>query len=254
MIKKIELKSASVSKIRLYLRCPRRYYYAYGEGIFDPPTAATRFGNYVHEVLEDYLKYLVRTRKGVDNEALFGFARTRREEYQEIPATGGSSFAEADVVFNRFATRPVDPERIYGLERSFAVPLCETLGITFGGRIDRLELEPAPGKTASLHIIDYKTGKHKLSETELADDLQCKGYVLGSFLLYRKRFTEFTFSLFYLRDHTTVTVRMEYRPEYQDEFIGYLTDMKKDTEYEKSIAPHCKHCPARKKCKPKGIS
>lgn len=241
----VPLKSVSASKLRLYEGCARRYYYAYGEGIVEPPTPATALGNYLHAVLEHYVKRLLVTGRDHDGEALYALAQSRRARFPLIPATGSVSFAEADVMLNRFAAAPIDPKKIYALEKGFRLPLTGELPVTIDGRIDRIDRE-----ADRLRIIDYKSGKHKLTEAELASDLQLKFYVVAVYELYRRRYREFSFTLAYLRDGSAVTVPAPYREEYRAELAARIKALRADTEYRKNPGEHCRHCPAFIPCRP----
>lgn len=46
----------SVTQVRMYLRCPARYYYHYVQGIKLPPSGSMLLGRAVHSGLEHYLK------------------------------------------------------------------------------------------------------------------------------------------------------------------------------------------------------
>ncbi|MFC2048615.1 PD-(D/E)XK nuclease family protein, partial [Elusimicrobiota bacterium] len=122
-MKDVEFTTVSTSKMKLYLLCPRRYYYAYGEGIFQEDTPATLFGNYIHSVLEDYLKQLIKNWKKKDLQALYAAAQFRKKEYPGIPETGNLSFFDCDVILNKFASRDIDPEKIFSIEKFFKLPL-----------------------------------------------------------------------------------------------------------------------------------
>lgn len=241
----VPLKSVSASKLRLYQGCARRYYYAYGEGIVEPPTPATALGNYLHAVLEHYVKHLLVTGRDRDGEALYALAQSRRARYPLIPATGSVSFAEADLMLNRFAATPIDPRKVFALEKGFRLPLTGDLPVAIDGRIDRIDREPD-----RLHIIDYKSGRRKLTEAELAADRQLIFYVVAAYELYRRRYREFSFTLVYLRDSSVVSVPASYREEYRAELAGQLKALRADTEYRKNPGDHCRHCPAFTPCRP----
>jgi len=160
---KIDLKSISASKLNMYMECPRKYYYAYGEGIFQKETTSMALGSYIHSVLELYLKDLLKTGKEKDLEALYGIARNKRKDFDMINETGSDSFFEADVILNKFASKKIDPERIYAVEKFFKLPLPEFTAIPIEGRIDRIDIEYNKKDQTLLHIIDYKTGKNEIS-------------------------------------------------------------------------------------------
>jgi len=249
-MKKIELKTLSFSKLRLYLLCPRQYYYAYAEGIFQKETRAGIFGSYVHAVLEDYLKHLLKTGKDQDLEALYGLARKREKEYEGVPADGTLSFQEADIIFNRFASKKIDYRKIYAVEKHFRIPESADGSVSIDGRMDRIDREEKSDGKQFLHIIDYKTGTEQLTEEELKENMQMKFYVLAAWLLYRKVYSLFRFTLYYLCDNREVDFETEYDPRFEEEITGHIEAVSRDDKYEKNIAQHCYYCPALKLCQP----
>jgi len=260
-MKKVELKNISVSKLRLYLRCPLQYYYAYGEGIFQKTTKAARFGSYIHAVLENYVKHLLITGKQQDMEALYGIVSKKKKEFEEIPGTGELSFFDADVILNRFASKNINPLKVYAVEKFFQVPfypvapdpVSDGAGkndeISINGRIDRIDIERYK-EGGLLHIIDYKTGKNELTEKELKGDIQMKFYVTAAYFLYRKIYKRFRFSLYYLRHGREVNFETDYRDEYGEELRNHISAVSKDTDYKKNVTKLCCYCPAFKICKP----
>lgn len=246
---KIEFRSISVSKLRLYLICPRRYYYAYGEGIFQKETPAILFGSFIHAVLEDYLKYLLKNFKSQDLESLYRIANEKKAGYDKIQETGRHSFFEADIILNKFASRKINPENIYAIEKFFKVSIPEE-EIQIEGRYDRIDLEHNGAGGHLLHIIDYKTGKNELTEDALKEDLQMKFYITGAYNLYRKLYKRFRFSLYYLKNNSEVSFQTDYNNEYNNELSGYINTIKNDNTYSENPGKHCFYCPAFEVCKP----
>jgi len=253
----------SVSKLRLYLRCPLQYYYAYGEGIFQAATKATRFGSYIHSILENYVKDLLLTGRQQDMEALYGIVSKKKKEFEEIPETGKLSCFEADIILNRFASKKINPSKVYTVEKFFKIPFYPRVNdpdavsegavkndeISIDGRIDRIDVERHK-EGDLLHIIDYKTGRKELTEKELENDIQMKFYVTAAYFLYRKFYKRFRFSLYYLRHGREVNFETEYRGEYGEELRNHISAVDKDTGYKKNVTKLCYYCPAFKVCKP----
>lgn len=248
-LKQIELKTVSASKLRLYNLCPRQYYYAYGEGIVQKESIEMVYGNYLHEVLENYLKNLLITRNSQDLAALYKIAKDQLANYEMIKETGPYSQFEADIMLNKFASKKIDPYFIYAIEKFFRISLPGIEEPKLIGRFDRIDLEKDDSHSL-LHIIDYKTGKNKLSEDDLADDLQMRFYIVASFFFFRKHYTSFRFSLYYLRDSTRVSFETEINDEMIERLRKNIEKLAEDTEYRKNISSHCLRCPALKICKP----
>ncbi|MEA2081334.1 MAG: PD-(D/E)XK nuclease family protein [Elusimicrobiota bacterium] len=248
-IKQVELKSVSASKLRLYLQCPRHYYYAYGEGIFQEETPATRFGSYIHAVIEDYSKSLIAGGLGQDMEKLYSAANARKKEFSEIPETGDLSFFEADVFLNRFASRTIKPGNIYAVEKAFDIPFYDDGKVRLTGRIDRMDIV-SEKDTKTLHIIDYKTGRNEISGENLKKDIQMKFYVYGAFLLYKKHHRNIRFTLSYLRDGNEVSFETSEPDIFGAEIENLIRRLASDKSYPKKTGPLCRYCPAFKLCKP----
>lgn len=245
-LKAVPLATVSASKLKLYRRCARRYYYAYGENLRDPDTPETTLGTYLHEVLDRYLRHLVVTRQERDLARLYALARELREHYA-LPADGSD---ESDLLLNRFAARAMDPKTIYALEIPFRLPLLPDNSLHLTGRIDRIDRVPAPDGGFLLHIIDYKSGRNKLDERELAADLQQQAYVTAVHHLFHQRYKFFRFSLFYLRDQSRVSCEAQYRPEVFDLLAQLALTVRDDREFARNPGPHCRHCAAFKVCRP----
>ncbi len=247
-LRPVPLTSVSPSKLKLYCRCARRYYYAYGENLRDGPTAETAFGLYLHEALDRYLRHLVRSRQERDGVRLYAIARDLRDG--SLPADGASSYAEADLLLSRFAARAVNPQQVYALEKPFRVPLLPDGSITLTGRVDRIDLLTPPGQPPLLHIIDYKSGRNKLTDDEVAGDLQAQAYVVAAYHLFRRRYREFRFTLLYLRDQTHATCSTSYREDWFAALATLAQRIRDDREFARAPGPHCRFCPAFRPCQP----
>lgn len=242
-----------MSRIRLYFLCPRRFYYAYGEGIFEPETPETRFGTYLHAVIEKYVRHLLETSRSKDVEVLFSIARSESKDYPLISKEGPLSLKEADFILNRFASKRIDPRRVFALEKFFKLKLSPNSTLPIEGRIDRIDLLDSPGRDPTLHIIDYKSGKHKLTAGELANDIQLKMYMVAAFHLYRKSYSRFRFSLFYLRDSSIVSHSEEWSDDLQSQIEEIINEIASDREFRKIEGPRCKYCPAFNTCRPESF-
>lgn len=245
----VPLATVSASKLKMYRRCARRYYYAYGENLRDPDTPETTLGTYLHEVLDRYLRHLVATGQERDLPRLYALARELRANYA-LPADGSCSQAEADLLLNRCAARAIDPRAVYALEMPFRLPLLPDETIHLTGRIDRIDRLAQRGGPPALHIIDYKSGRHKIDETELAGDLQLQAYVVAVHHLFRQRYTQFRFSLLYLRDQTQVSCDTPYRLDDFTALANLAQTVRADREFALNPAPHCRYCAAFKRCQP----
>ncbi|HNW92608.1 MAG TPA: PD-(D/E)XK nuclease family protein [bacterium] len=245
----VPLTTVSASKLKLYCRCPRRYYYAYGENIREPATPETTLGTCIHEVLDRYLRHLIATRQERDLTRLYALAQELFAQHQ-LPADGPGSRADADLLLNRYAARSINYREIYALEMPFRVPLTVDEGIHLTGRIDRIDRITSRDAGDLLHIIDYKTGRNKLSDDDLPADLQQQAYVVAAHHLTRGRYPRFRFTLLYLRDLTRASCDAVYQPATRDALARLALTMRDDTAFVRRPSPLCRTCPAFCRCQP----
>lgn len=164
----------SVSAIESYQKCPQKYLFSYVWGLRVGPSAATTFGNVMHNTIRQFIGAL---RKGLrfsfeEVVSVFrrewtsaGFEDRHQEELylsdgiQQLRAFHSSCLAATS--------------NVVGQEKRFTIH-CEN-GVDLIGRMDQIN-RIAPGE---VEIIDYKTGKPK-SETHAAKDLQLSVYALAA--------------------------------------------------------------------------
>jgi DNA helicase II / ATP-dependent DNA helicase PcrA len=164
----------SVSAIESYQKCPQKYLFSHVWGLRGGPSAATTFGNVMHNTIRQFIAAL---RKGLrfsfeEVVSIFrrewtsaGFEDRHQEELylsdgiEQLRAFhGGCAAATNNVV---------------GQEKRFTIH-CEN-GVDVIGRMDQINRIAA----GEVEIIDYKTGKPK-TETHAAKDLQLSVYALAA--------------------------------------------------------------------------
>lgn len=164
----------SVSAIESYQKCPQKYLFSYVWGLRGGPSAATTFGNVMHNTIRQFIAAL---RKGLrfsfeEVVSIFrrewtsaGFEDRHQEELylsdgiEQLRAFHGSCLAAST--------------NVAGQEKRFTIH-CEH-GVDLIGRMDQINRIAA----GEVEIIDYKTGKPK-TEAHAAKDLQLSVYALAA--------------------------------------------------------------------------
>ena len=164
----------SVSAIESYQKCPQKYLFSHVWGIRGGPSAATTFGNVMHNTIRQFIAAL---RKGLR----FSFEEVVTVFRREWTSAGFEDRHQEELYLSDgieqlrafHASCLTATANVAGQERRFTIH-CEN-GVDLTGRMDQIN-RIAPGE---VEIIDYKTGKPK-SETHAAKDLQLSVYALAA--------------------------------------------------------------------------
>lgn len=239
----------SVSRLKMYLQCPRAFFWNYVEKV--PKEEQIReaegplvFGNAIHATLEGIYKWIV------DEEYAGPFptqliSPTWRDEFREHDLTSFALFEEGLRILREYAERNavVNHMRILGLEQEFRIKLAD--GYEVYGFIDRTEKID----DETVKVIDYKTNRRFFTKAELENDLQMPVYGM----VVRERYpwakkVEFAFDMVTLgfQQHAYRT------SEQLDDVRDYLVTLGKKTESEKEWTPrlneNCGYCEFRNRC------
>lgn len=156
------LRSVSYSEVNTFKMCPQRYRFAY---ILRMPTVQkpyTLFGNFCHEILQDFHKEFkdsVPTVESMKNKMKDIFNDcTKREKYKSLTK---DQKLEAYDIMKKYLKVSIDEvtnnkfPKIIDVEKK----IWETVSnnFIFNGYIDRLQLDD----DGVIHVIDYKTTKDK---------------------------------------------------------------------------------------------
>jgi RecB family exonuclease len=235
----------SASSIKTYLQCVLKYYYRYED---KKPrggrTAPLAFGTAVHEALEFMHGEVAKEGKAPGPEM---YEKVLKSFMVSATKNNLSEMALYEEGRNMMISRldNVDPEeKIIGLELKFE--LETPAGTPFLGSIDKLvELDPE-----TIVIIDYKTSRTALTQSEADTDIQLSMYDLAVSMLYPQYKTIIS-ALDYLRLSEVVTHRV---PEQRKAFVSFLDTVYQnilDTEKEDVKANtnfFCPWCDARSFC------
>jgi putative RecB family exonuclease len=199
------LYSASPSKLLAWLDCPRRYRMQYldrPKPTARPPRAHTSVGVVTHNVLRDFwdLAPLERTPAAVESLV--------RQSWIDVGFRDPEQSANWRARTTRRVTeylRGVDREQQpLGVERTVSLH-TETLAVT--GRLDRLD-----DRDGELVVVDYKTGRARLTDDDARTSLPMALYAVASAGMFRRPCTRV--ELHHLpsgevlaHEHTTATLQ-----------------------------------------------
>jgi putative RecB family exonuclease len=174
----------SVSQIKTFLTCPRRYYFAYVERI--PPafrSIALSFGTAWHVAIGE----LLTTDPGVEevtgifcdvleHDVLHGDVPVLFEDDEDLR----SCIALGTKMVAEFRRSVPMPDEVIGLEMPFSIDLHdpfteEVLERPLVGAMDAIVVE-----CSKPVIWELKSGKKQWTETQLEFDLQPAAYVMGA--------------------------------------------------------------------------
>ena len=164
----------SASAIETYQKCPQKYLFSHVWGIRGGPSAATTFGNVMHNTIRQFIAAL---RKGLR----FGFEEVVTILRREWTSAGFEDRHQEELYLNDgidqlrafHASSLAVPVHVVAQERRFTIH-CEN-GVDLTGRMDQINRIAA----GEVEIIDYKTGKPKLA-THAEKDLQLSVYALAA--------------------------------------------------------------------------
>jgi RecB family exonuclease len=155
-----------------YAKCPRRYAIERKLSQAGDSIYAT-FGSLVHDVL-DHVETDAMNRGQRHSD--YPSAVRKLDELMDPTDFGGEPFAEAwrrraqDGLARLYSMWPAGARPI-AIERDVAFELGD---VTWRGRIDRLERDDA-----GIRVVDYKTSRTAVSQTEAAESLQLGFYALA---------------------------------------------------------------------------
>ena len=239
----------SATRLKSLMLCPRQFRYAYVDLIPAVPTAPLVFGRVVHQALL-FIHQWQMDEKVLPpvNETLAHFdglwQRALEEENpffrQGAPSPEQHSKLGHEIL--RGYLRSIEETRPpLAAELSFEIAVGND---TLRGVIDRID-EQEDG----LVIVDFKSGARKLSQSEIARDLQLTVYAFAAQQLYGRPTARV--AQYYLRDGTYL--RSLRGP---DDFAWLIADLLpharralRDEQYPARLGYWCNWCDFRESCK-----
>ena len=226
--------------ISTYESCPRRFHLAYIERAprSDTSGPALVVGAAVHAALDSFygLRAEHRTSDNLVQALRAGWSREKRTD----------SFASRDEEI-AYGHNAIQMLRSYGERFDLSVvPLARERWVKFRldgqeiyGKIDRID----QGRYGGIDLVDYKTGRYMLDESDLAREPAVQVYTIGAEATLRREVERVRF--IYLAHG----VEIAWEPERDDiEMLGQrlhrtLTEMRADELFEPIPGQHCGFCP-----------
>jgi len=177
------LYSCTPSRLNAWLDCPRRYRMTYLDRPpppKGPPWAHNSFGASVHNALANWWKLPERERT-VDAAGRLLDGGWITEGYRD-EAQSAAARARAREMVERYVTHLDPADEPLGVERTVAT---RTDRIAVSGRIDRLDRRPGP-QGAELVVVDYKTGRHVLTDDDARGSLALALYAVAAQRVIRR--------------------------------------------------------------------
>lgn len=180
----------SVSQLKTYLQCPRKYFFHYiekAEPAFRP--LALSFGQAFHAAAQHHLVHST-PEQAVPNEELHEIFRASLEKatqadgppllFEEEEQDLGSVIDAGIRMFDAFVEKVPLPEKVLGIEVPFSLELMhpvtgEALGAPLVGAIDAVVLE-----NGTPFIWELKTSKRRWGPDQLEFDPQPTAYLMGA--------------------------------------------------------------------------
>lgn len=158
----------SVSKIKTYKKCPENYRYEYVERLPKKDTAFTVFGNFCHEVLEEFHLRLMKNASLSDNEVMTQvFNEIYKNKFKDKLEKKANNGDKDDVNSKQDAYLALKQYLEVRKEKKLANELPDVLAveekfyididgkILLIGYIDKIQQDP----DGLLHVVDYKTAR-----------------------------------------------------------------------------------------------
>lgn len=240
----------SPSALDRYRTCPRRFAYQdLDRREFDRGASpALVLGNAVHHALERFFGLPPADRS---EQQLHTALRSVWKQHAK-PGVFTSREAEAEcgrtalAMLRTFCKRFDTAARPAAREQWVAKRLSN--GVKVFGKVDRIDLAP----DGTLHVIDYKTGRHVLDEGDLSTESAVQVYATATEAAARR--TVSRLRVIYLAHG----IEVRWEPEREDldtaeERLTELTDaILADREFNATPGPHCDWCPFRMVCEDSG--
>ncbi|ABK77099.1 superfamily I helicase [Cenarchaeum symbiosum A] len=191
----------SSTKIGTYKKCPLMYWFAHVMTIPSPPGIPMVMGGVIHKVLEKITDAQMNGQTPDEAGALAMLEGQLKYAVYDSRTSFEQSKEEAESMISWFVKWSAgSPNKPIAVEKKFEL---EIAGAEFRGSIDRVERTPDGG----LVLIDYKTGRTKVSPGKIAEDVQLNLYAEAAKKLYKELPEKAV--LLYLESGETVEYRLD---------------------------------------------
>lgn len=230
----------SPTRISIFKRCPRKYFYSY---LLFAPADFTPYFLYLGKLVHSSIAYAESTGKAfkpflLDLLGQFHF----QEEGERTKVYHLALPLMAN--WQKWGAERQDGE-LRGIEKSFEI---NTAGNTpLRGRMDRISYEPGREEWV---ISDYKTGSSKVPRRDAGDDLQMRCYALALSKL-EKEVKNLRVELVYLRDRDVRAAKInpQHLGQIEKEMDTLHDEIISTTHYPAMRGWYCKMCRFKERCR-----
>lgn len=169
------MEKISVTKLKMYLRCPLQYKFRYVDGLKIPPTSSLTLGKSIHSALETNYTQKIESKKDLSaGEVLDLFSARWEKEAKETefkkdekPGKIKDDGVKMIDIYHKQVSPTIMPKLVeHEFEMSF-----QNVGYKLHGYVDLIDTQDV--------IIDHKTSKRSMSEKDVVSDLQLTCYALA---------------------------------------------------------------------------
>jgi len=254
------LYSCTPTRLSTWLDCPRRYRMAYLDRpapAKGPPWAHNSFGASVHNALAGWWR--LRRPERTVTAAGDLLERGWIEDGYASPGQSGEQRARARGMVERYAATLDPGAEPLGVERTVGT---HTEQIVLSGRIDRLDSRRGPAGETQLAVVDYKTGRRRLSTDDARTSLALALYALAAARIFhapchRVELHHLPTGEIHAWEHTAATLERHVRRaegiaaecrDGDERFRAGLPDAAADKVFPPRPGPGCSWCDFRAHC------
>jgi RecB family exonuclease len=254
------LYSCTPTRLSTWLDCPRRYRMAYLDRpapAKGPPWAHNSFGASVHNALAGWWR--LRRPERTVTAAGDLLERGWIEDGYASPGQSGEQRARARDMVERYAATLDPGAEPLGVERTVGT---HTEQIVLSGRIDRLDSRRGAAGETQLAVVDYKTGRRRLSTDDARTSLALALYALAAARIFhapchRVELHHLPTGEIHAWEHTDATLQRHVRRAEEiaaecrdgdERFRAGLPDAAADKVFPPRPGPGCSWCDFRAHC------
>ena len=232
----------SPTRLRLYLSCPKAYHYYYIRGLrWGETSAAGSFGGSLHRALQTFHESGSLTPPTVEELVENLHSGWLTSGYQDSVEEAKHRLAGEQILRQYFETaREVSRETVL-VERQVK---WEYPRYILTGKLDRLDRLPG----GELEIIDYKSGRHSVTEEEVRGSLAMAVYQLIVARLYPQTTVSATLLCLPTGARATVQRSPEELDELEREIDTIAERILAEIRFTATPGPQCARCAFRRIC------
>lgn len=224
----------SYSKAKTYEGCPAKFKFGYIEKLPKKDWEFTKFGKFLHEVLEEAHKMLQLDTRPF-NQIMTQVFKSSLKNWDLTPEQKKEAYTICVNYLKDWSSRPIP--QILGIEKEFNIIFDDQF--LLGGFIDRVDFLP---EEDLLEIVDYKTSKD--AKYLKKDYLQLQTYAFALWL-ENPEIKRFKCSYIMLRlnsERVSQEFSLEEILKVEHKYLEYFENIMTETVYAPKPSPLCRFC------------